>query len=332
VAINQYTTKSKEPVQDTDEGPELKYKTVVQYFDVEAKMWKPLPSVAQLVKTQSFFCADYFGNYLYVAGKNQSDQFAIYLYHIVNNSWETLPPFLESNHKIDFLCSVDDHLYAVNESIESNPPQRYSLVSNNWQSGVKCRNWPGDVYKFHTVAAVVLENKMYVIRGKTKQEGSWKHRYWVINSAVLDCFDPINNYWEEKASTCRPHFGSSIFVVNDKLYVAGGKLSCYSGTGEPTGNPAPVEVYDDNKNTWSVVEQKHIPPNNLGAVEIEGRVYFIINKFPIDSGIRIPPEEMYHVHLNEWENLAKVSNKAVLCYLPVKRESLKTEHDESQAD
>ncbi|KAJ7311611.1 hypothetical protein OS493_039914 [Desmophyllum pertusum] len=51
-------------------------------------------------------------------------------------------------------------------------------------------------------------------------------------------------------------------------------------------------------NTWSVVEQKHIPSNNLGAVEIEGRVYFIINKFPFDSGIRIPPGELYPVHLD----------------------------------
>ncbi|KAJ7384538.1 hypothetical protein OS493_021169 [Desmophyllum pertusum] len=87
----------------------------------------------------------------------------------------------------------------------------------------------------------------------------------------------------------------------------------------------PVEVYDEKNNTWSVVEQKHIPSNNLGAVEIEGRVYFLINKFPFDSGIRIPPGELYPVPLDEWENLAKVHKNAVLCYLPVKRESLKTE-------
>ena len=41
---------------------------------------------------------------------------------------------------------------------------------------------------------------------------------------------------------------------------------------------------------------------------------------------------MYLTHLDEWENLAQVSDKAVLCYLPVKRERLKTEHHESQAD
>ena len=84
-----------------------------------------------------------------------------------------------------------------------------------------------------------------------------------------------------------------------------------------------VELYDKRKDTWSVVEQKRIPPNNLGAFEIERRVYFLINNFPIDSGIRIPPEENFPIHLGEWENLAKVSKNAVLCYLPVKKENLR---------
>ena len=68
------------------------------------------------------------------------------------------------------------------------------------------------------------------------------------------------------------------------------------------------------------MKQKHIPPAKPNALEIEGKVYFIINKFPVDSGIRIPPEELYPVHLGEWENLGKIANTAVLCYLPVKRE------------
>ena len=54
-------------------------------------------------------------------------------------------------------------------------------------------------------------------------------------------------------------------------------------------------------------------------------MYFIINNFPIDSGIRIPLDEVYPVPLDEWENLRKVDNNAVLCYLPVRSESLTAE-------
>ena len=84
-------------------------------------------------------------------------------------------------------------------------------------------------------------------------------------------------------------------------------------------------MYDDGNDTWSVVEQKHIPPNNLGAVEIEGRVYFMVNKFPVDVGIRIPPGEVYQICLNDWKNLAQIDKDAVLCYMPVKTESLNTD-------
>ena len=329
------------PVQDTDEGPEVEYKTAVQYFDPAVKMWKPLPSVAQLEnETKSCFYTEYFGNYLYVAGKNQSGQFVSYRYDVANNSWETLPPLLESTHQINCLCVVDDYIYAISET---DPPQRYSLANNNWQKGAKLPGAGAELRSFitrnghhrlSTVAAVVLKSKIHVVHGCEKKEctsGRYPTINWEDEPAVMHCFDPVKNEWEQKSSTCRPHFGSSLFIVNNRLCLAGGKVSCDS-SGKPKGNPASVEVYKEENNTWSVLEQTHIPPNNLCAVEVERRVYFIINKFPIDSGIRIPPEEMYLINLDEWKNLAQVSHKAVLCYLPVKRESLKTEHHESQAD
>jgi len=138
-----------------------------------------------------------------------------------------------------------------------------------------------------------------------------------MRNAELHCFDPVRNAWEQNESTCQPQFGSSLFVVNSKLYVAGGNVSLHDDD-EPCGLPAAVEVYDEENNKWSTVQQNCIPSNNLGAVEIEGRVYFLINKFPVDSGIRIPPGEVTPVCLDEWKNLGKVHKSAVLCYAPVK--------------
>ena len=142
----------------------------------------------------------------------------------------------------------------------------------------------------------------------------------VDKPSVVHCFDLKKNEWKPMASTCHPHFNSSLFVVNDRHYVAMGGDNSQCGS-----SPALVEVYDEENNTWSVVEQKHIPPNNLGAVEIEGRVYFVINRFPVDFGVRVPPGEVYNICLNEWENLAEIDSDAVLCYMPVAHSSLKTE-------
>ena len=74
-------------------------------------------------------------------------------------------------------------------------------------------------------------------------------------------------------------------------------------------------------------KQTHIPPNNLGAVEIDERVYFIINSFPVDSGIRIPPGEVYPVILDEWKNLRNIGENAVLCYFPLNTENLTAEDE-----
>lgn len=196
VAINHYMTTFEEP--DEDRDPEVNYETVVQYFDTEAKMWKPLQYVAQLgYDTQSCFCAEYFGNYLYVAGKDQSNQFLIYRYDVANNSWETLPPFLESNDKISCLCSVGDYLYAISES---NLPQRYSLAKRNWQKGAKLPSAGGEVRSFFTsddegsyyrlsdVTAVVLKSKVYVIHACQKRgwiRGKPRRETWGIKPAVM---------------------------------------------------------------------------------------------------------------------------------------------------
>ena len=344
----------------------------MQYFDDEAKSWKPLPSMTQLTEATECSCAEYVGNYLYVAAKKAND-FVNYRYDTVSNSWETLPQVLShvfSQSHIDSLCSVEDYLYVVTSGSLC-VPFRYSPARNNWQGGASLgfvkKQFDDPSKRLTNAAAAVCKSHIYVLHGLKRATTGFSvapstgsvnlfgqqpastfgtktgslfgnattvsacaSQVWVDESAVLHRFDPKLNEWKQLSSTCRPHCNSALLVVNNRLYVAEG-YNRSSQSGLVPLVPASVEVYDDGNDTWSVVEQKHIPLNNLGAVEIEGRVYFIINKFPVDSGIRIPPEEIYNVHLDEWENLAKVSNKAVLCYLPVKRESLETEHDESQA-
>ena len=152
---------------------------------------------------------------------------------------------------------------------------------------------------------MVLQSKLYALYGQ--------------QNAVLCCFDPLKNEWDKRATTCHPHFKSCLFVVSGKIYVAGGYDSL------PGLNAGKVEVYDKERNTWSVVEQSRIPPNKLCVVEVEGRVYFIINNFPVDSGIRIPPGEVYPVNLDDWKHLGSVDKTAALCYVPVKRETWKVD-------
>ena len=306
----------------SDLCPELAF---ARYFDVDTKLWKPLASVAQLDEAIDVCCsAELIGSYLFVVTGVQMQyrkdrDYVVYRYHILNNKWEKLPELKirESYEQWDIrkkicVCSVSGYLYVITQS---NPPQRYSLSTGVWQAGEELNVFKNvrDKERLESVTATVMNCKIYVIHGYQVVD----NHTWVNKPAVVHCFDPEKNEWERKASTCHPHYKSSIFVVNNRLCVAGGSSRNRSGA-------QVVELYDKRNDTWSVVEQKHIPKNNLGAFEIERRVYFLINNFPIDSGIRIPPEENYPVHLgDEWKDLAKVSREAVLCYLPVKKENLR---------
>ena len=125
-------------------------------------------------------------------------------------------------------------------------PQRYSFAERQWQIFVKVNITSGSNECYHDSGLTFFHSKVYVLYGHESWSNSSDH---TMHNAVLHCFDPVRNVWEQKVSTCRPHFGSSLFAVNSKLYVAGGKKSV-DDRGEPSGDLAPVEVNDEEKNKW----------------------------------------------------------------------------------
>lgn len=283
--------------------------------------------MAVIPGAESCVCAELVGNSLYVAITDANCRH-VCCYNVDKNLWDKLPPLLSG--PISNLCTMGDYLYAISSDYKQ-VQQRYSFTKRHWQSiaRIELETYRPDNFSLDRCSyngAVVVNSKLYVVY----QCRYIKLQYWhghcvhgpdtlTTRRFVVYCFDEEQNRWQRKASLgpvgC--HFGSCIFVANNRLMVAGGHCSVDSN-GVPVGDPAIVAVYDEQKEEWSPVEQKHIPQNNLGAVEIEGRVYFIINKVPVDSGIRIPPGEVFPVCLGEWENIGTVGEDAALCYLPLK--------------
>ena len=276
------------------------------YFDGETKSWKRLTSMSQPKQKDGrcvYYAAECVGSHLYVA---VPDDDLILCYSLDQDFWEELPdcPCYVAN-----LCVIGNYMYAIGGY--NQVPQRYSFSKRRWQPIAKLSDCSQIGTYWYYVGATVFNSKLYVIYGQTQRHSQDP------DNCMLYCFDPSMNCWVFLSNTREPHFESTLFVVNDKLCVAGGYKSV---SGQISGHEkASVEVYEWTYKNWSIVQQSHIPQNNLGAIEVEGRVYFIINKFPIDSGIRIPPGEQYPVHLGEWENLPKVDEKALLHYLPMKR-------------
>ena len=283
----------------------------MKYFDFENKTWKTLPASIPSIKSTRCHSAVSVGNTLFVTGETPDGNNSLFRYDTESNAWDMKQH--SCGGSIDNLCIMDDYVYVISSN-SCQVPQRYNMAKRLWQS-ISNVGKPS-CFLLACNNGVIVHAKVFVLYSNMFDHKGYNQ------PAVLQCFDPTKNEWSEKAKTCHPHFGSTLFLVNDKLFVAGGRMEFNNF---PCGSPAPVEVYNEDANTWSVVEQKRIPVNNLNAVEIEGRVYFIINKFPVDSGIRIPLGELYPVPLGEWEDLGKIEQSAVLCHLPLKRECIKTE-------
>ena len=318
--------RQQEEEEEEEEEEEVSDANETKYLDVETKSWKPLPSMAKLNDATECIGAEVVSSNLYVAG-GSDDSFGMYCYNTIRNVWETLLCC-----QCDFvseglcMCSFNEYIYVFSDRSE---PLRYSLSQNVWQSASELPFFKKLDYseELFSVTAVSIKSKIYVLHGYYSEKYDRYQKKISAKPAVVHCFDPQKNEWEKKASTLSPHFESSLFVDNNKLYVAGGKVSVdkYDERVYASGETAPVEVYDEENNSWCVVQQNHIPSNDLNAVElIGGKVYFIINKFPIDSGIRIPPNEVYKISLQEWEHLTTIHEAAVLCYLPVNKKMLNT--------
>ena len=230
-------------------------KSDICYFDVQSKIWKQLSSVQKLAEGLECYCAELIGNYLYVAATFNAREYTVCCYDIVLNVWRKLPPIPgSSNNPIGSLCHIEDHLYVI---YKSSAPYRFNLRTNQWQS-IASSKAVCDLSQetFCNKAAAVYKSCPYVLYGQgqitRKSSKGLPFFRCHVSLSVLFRFDPKKNGWEQKASTKTPHFGSSLFVVNNNLCVAGGSSSLNSSSYELVGSlahaPATIEVYNDQEN------------------------------------------------------------------------------------
>ena len=275
----------------------------VKYFDSESMNWQSFPGL-KLPSLQNRPAVYYTGNHLFLF-----DEKNVHQYQIDTNSWKTLPPMKNARHDFQ-VCMFEDFLYVIGgcEVNHTAVSERFCFSKKMWQ-----------LMAFHEeqglygCALVAHNGCIYSIGGSWAEGGA--------DRGVFR-FDPVKNKWTKLAPTVNSHTHACAFVVGRKLYVAGGNTVPPSKRQRGLIPSRHVEVYDEENNQWCSVPQPHIPPNNYGAVEIEGRIYFILGNFAYDSGIRIGEHEVYHVDIEDWEPISHHDADAVFVYMPVNRDGI----------
>ena len=289
----------------------LSASTGAKFFNSETKSWEPFPEF-KIPVLQEKPATLYTGNHLFLFDEN-----AVHQYQIDKNTWTSLP-HMKNNHHVFQTCIFEDFLYVIGGSEVDHMvvSERFSFAKKIWQ-----------FISFHEehnlfgTAVTVFKDNIYSIGGA-----------WAEGSAGREVcrFDPAKNAWTKLEPTKHSHAQACAFVVNGKLYVAGGKTDPPSKRHRGLVPSKFVEMFDEENNRWYDVPQSHMPPNNYGAVEVQNRIYFILGSFVYNSGVAIDENEVYQIDLEDWKSISSHDQDAAFVYLPLNRVQLSNESSKEQ--
>lgn len=222
------------------------------------------------------------GGKLYVfggLGPGWIPQGLVYEYDPATDKWTKKKPMALPSHHVA-VTELDGKFYAFGGFVppESGPPA-WVPINNAWEYDPANDSWkalaPMPTKRGSAVAAAV-NGKIYVIGGAAPHPGSSEpalhparpHR----SMSNVEAYDPKTNTWSDRSSmpTARNH--AAVGVVNNRVYVIGGRLS--SAFIFTASNTNVAEEYDPATDQWGVVKARMPTGRSGGAWGVHnGRIY-----------------------------------------------------------
>jgi N-acetylneuraminic acid mutarotase len=212
-------------------------------------------------------------------GPNFTPMGFVYEYDPASNQWTKKKPMALPSHHVG-ITEYHGKIYAFGGFVlpQSGPPA-WVPINNSWEYDPEADSWkalaPMPTKRGSPVAAAV-NDKIYVIGGiapppGSKQEGLTGGRPQSSVGTVEE-YDPATNTWRERSPMPTPRNHAAVGVVNDKIYVIGGRVgAAFVG---PSTNIGTVEEYDPASDQWSAPRAKMITPRSAAASAVyDGRIY-----------------------------------------------------------
>lgn len=139
-------------------------------------------------------------------------------------------------------------------------------------------------------AAAVLDGKIYVAGGRTRETG-----------ADFAAYDPKTNSWEAlpPVPTQRNHLG--VVATAGKIWVVGGR---YQPSFRAEQSPM-LEAYDPKTRTWTRMKDMPKPRGGVNAIEANGCIHVFGGEGNPDASTGVwPDHDVYNPKTNSWTSLA----------------------------
>jgi len=197
--------------------------------------------------------------------------------------WKTLTPMQTERTEVEVVLA-DYALYVIGGfDKEKGITDKVEIFSpeTGWSFG------PSLPVPLHHVAAVVINDTIYVVGGYTDDWKSMKTVY---------ALDLKTNQWVEKAPMPTARGALEVGVIDGKIYAIGGKADKVLGT---------LEMYDPITNTWETLAPMPTSRDHLSAGVVNNKLYVIGGrKGTIGSNLDV--NEEYDPLTNSWSTKAPI--------------------------
>jgi len=225
---------------------------------------------------------------------------SIPLVSAAEDSWETMTEMPTARHGLG-LAVVNGKIYAIGGYNGSylHTNEMYDPITDTWTTK-KPMPTPR-----HGFGIAVYRNKIYVIGGTIGSSDSENSGY----TGVTEVYDPSSDTWETKTSMPTPRAGLCASVMNNKIYLIGGKE--YVNQSPQFYNSVGVnEVYDPETDTWTT--KTHMPHaiHDYASAVVENKTYVIggVHQFagPFYHNLEIA-NRIYDAETDTWTSEKAIS-------------------------
>lgn len=220
-----------------------------------------------------------------------------------DESWVSIKPMLTG--RADFgLATVNGKIYAIGGYPDLNTNEEYDPKTNSWTTKAAM---PTARFNF---AIAVFENKIYCIGGLV---GSRNFYQSSLVSGAIEVYDPATDTWETKKPMQTPMSNLEANVVNEKIYLIGGRTGGQYST-VPTN-----QVYDPAFEFWTQKAPMSYPVTDYASTVVDGKIYVMGGQDELNDPMNLNITQIYDTKQDSWsfgKSLASALLDSAACTLP----------------
>jgi N-acetylneuraminic acid mutarotase len=201
-------------------------------------------------------------------------------------SWTSKSPLPKGRTELK-AEAVNGRIYAIGGYVNLNVNEEYNPATDNWTTKSAM------LTPRFAFAMAVYQNKIYCIGGFVGKEIGGPYVETSVTGAI-EAYNPITDSWETKNPMPLPRAQLQANVVDDKIYLMGGR------TGGKNSTVALNQVYDPLNESWITKAPMPYPVIKFASATAENKIYVIGGQDEFNDPSNLDVVQIYDTDADTW--------------------------------